>query len=101
MCQVLVIADDDDSYSASSIGGGDGGKTLEAEAAEAAAAASTAAAAARRVERKAPPRERVLFCGWRRDMTDMIRELDYDIQVRTGMNGRRSNGGLALAARRR
>jgi hypothetical protein len=29
------------------------------------------------VLRRAP--ERLLFCGWRRDMADMIRELDYDV----------------------
>ena len=62
--EVLVLAEDDDSYSVNS------------EAPE----FSEILLQDRKVPRLERTQERMLFCGWRRDMADMIMELDFDVQ---------------------
>jgi hypothetical protein len=66
--QVLVLAEDDDSYRVIDVKFPPPGAQSEIDERD------------RRVEAKIDPPERVLFCGWRRDMVDMINELDYDCQ---------------------
>ena len=62
--QLLVLAEDDDSYRLN-----DGPPAFPESLLE-----------DRAVERVQRTPERILFCGWRRDMADMIMELDYDVQ---------------------
>ncbi len=66
--QILVLAEDDDSYSVVDLGLAHSASQCDLEERD------------RSVEAKIQPPERVLFCGWRRDMVDMINELDYDTQ---------------------
>mmetsp|Transcript_30418 Transcript_30418/g.80882 ORF Transcript_30418/g.80882 Transcript_30418/m.80882 type:complete len:614 (+) Transcript_30418:849-2690(+) len=63
---VLVLAEDDDSYDLNDHDISDyEGTRPESDVIQ-------------RKEAEKPP-ERLLFCGWRRDMADMICELDYDV----------------------
>ena len=62
--QILVLAEDDDSYTVN-----DRAPTF-----------SESLLHDRRVERLERAQERMLFCGWRRDMADMIMELDLDVK---------------------
>ena len=64
--QILVLAEDDDSYSLSNEHTNFSDSTLQL--------------ACRKVECAHQPTEKMLFCGWRRDMADLINELDYDVQ---------------------
>ena len=61
--QILVLAEDDNSYIVNS-GGPQFSKSLLQD---------------RRVQRMERTPERMLFCGWRRDMADMM-ELDFEVQ---------------------
>jgi hypothetical protein len=66
--QILVLADDDNSYSVIDLPPQVSGQRMDLEERN------------RRVLEAEQPLERVLFCGWRRDMLDMIHELDYDVK---------------------
>jgi hypothetical protein len=67
---ILVLAEDDNSYEVNE-------REMDAQDDTGALAESCSG---RRVVRVDPPAEKILFCGWRRDMADMIKELDFDVQ---------------------
>jgi hypothetical protein len=66
--QILALAEDDDSYCVNDV-------------VEMPAPPKHAVEEDRAIQRASKPPEKMLFCGWRRDMADMINELDYDVQA--------------------
>ena len=66
--QILVLAEDDDSYEVNDV-------------VEAPPHPPHAVEGDRAIQQANQPPEKMLFCGWRRDMADMINELDFDVQA--------------------
>jgi hypothetical protein len=69
--QILVLAEDDDSYRFNDLAEMPAPPNHSVESVE----------ADRMIQRAHQPPEKMLFCGWRRDMADMINELDYDVHA--------------------
>ena len=70
---ILVLAEDDNSYELNERAVDESTSKLDRE-------ENARQCESRRILKEEPPAEKILFCGWRRDMADMIKELDFDVQ---------------------